>query len=71
MKDTSVAMTIGGSIMTKQYRIVLPVEVWGEFEDDEDLEYIKDMLGEKLDMLLTSNHYLYDYWKAAKVEEIV
>jgi hypothetical protein len=71
MKDTSVAMTIGGSIMTKQYRIVLPLEVWGEFEDDEDHEFIKEMLGEKLDMLLISTDYLSDYWKAAKVEEIV
>ena len=56
--------------MTKEYRIVLPLEVWGDFEDDEDLEYIKEMLGEKLDMLLISTDYLNDYWKAAKVEEM-
>ena len=30
--------------MTKEYRIVLPLEVWGDFEDDEDLEYIKERL---------------------------
>lgn len=54
--------------MNKQYRIVLPLEVWGEFEDDDDPEYIKEMLGEQLDMLLISTDYLSDYWKAARVE---
>ena len=57
--------------MTKQYRIVLPPEVWGEFEDDENPEYIKECLGEQLDNLLISTDYLYDYWKDAEVEEIV
>ena len=28
--------------MTKEYRIVLPLEVWGDFEDDEDLDYLHD-----------------------------
>ena len=56
--------------MTKEYRIVLPLEVWGDFEDDEDHEFIKEMLGEKLDMLLISTDYLHDYWKADKVEEM-
>jgi hypothetical protein len=52
----------------KQYRIVLPLEVWGEFEDDEDHEFIKEVLGDKLDGLLISTDYLWDYWKDAKVE---
>ena len=56
--------------MTKWYRIVLPLEVCGEFEDDENPEYIKECLGEQLDMLLVSTDYLWDYWKAAQVEEV-
>jgi hypothetical protein len=52
----------------KQYRIVLPLEVWGEFEDDEDHEFIKEVLGDRLDGLLISTDYLWDYWKDAKVE---
>ena len=56
--------------MTKQFRIVLPLEVWGEFEDDENPEYIKECLGEKLHMLLVSTDYLSDYWKDAQVEEV-
>ena len=58
--------------MTKQFRIVLPLEVWREFEDDEyeDMEDVKEQLGELLDSLLLSTDYLYDYWKAAQVEEV-
>lgn len=58
--------------MTKQFRIVLPLEVWREFEDDEyeDMEDVKEQLGELLDSLLISTDYLYDYWKDAVVEEI-
>lgn len=56
--------------MAKQYRVVLPLEVWGEFEDDESMESIKETLGEQLDHLLISTDYLYDYWKNAVVEEI-
>jgi hypothetical protein len=55
-------------VEVKQYRIVLPLEVWGEFEDDEDHEFIKEVLGDKLDGLLISTDYLWDYWKDAKVE---
>jgi hypothetical protein len=58
----------GGGGTVKQYRIVLPLEVWGEFEDDEDHEFIKEVLGDKLDGLLISTDYLWDYWKDAKVE---
>lgn len=58
--------------MTKQFRIVLPLEVWREFEDDEyeDMEDVKEQLGELLDSLLISTDYLYDYWKDAVVEEV-
>ena len=56
--------------MAKQYRVVIPLEVWGEFEDDESLEDIKELLGEQLDHLLISTDYLYDYWKNAVVEEM-
>ena len=54
--------------MTKQYRIVLPLEVWGKFDDDEPLDSVKESLGEMLDNLLISTDYLYDYWKDAEVE---
>ena len=54
--------------MTSQYRIVLPLEVWGNFDDEESLEEIKEMLGMQLDNLLISTDYLYDYWKDAEVE---
>jgi hypothetical protein len=58
--------------MTKQFRITLPLEVWREFEDDEyeDMEDVKEQLGELLDSLLISTDYLYDYWKDAVVEEV-
>ena len=56
--------------MAKQYRVVLPLEVWGEFEDDESPEDIKEALGEQLDHLLISTDYLYDYWKNAVLEEM-
>ena len=53
---------------TSQYRIVLPLEVWGNFDDEESLEEIKEMLGMQLDNLLISTDYLYDYWKDVEVE---
>ena len=58
--------------MTKTFRIVLPLEVYGEFEDEvcDDLDWIKEELGRHLDQLLMSTDYLGDYWKAAQVEEV-
>ena len=53
---------------TSQYRIVLPLEVWGNFDDEEPLDSVKESLGEMLDNLLISTDYLYDYWKDAEVE---
>ena len=57
---------------TKTFRIVLPLEVYGEFEDEvcDDLDWIKEELGRHLDQLLMSTDYLGDYWKAAQVEEV-
>ena len=61
--------------MTKTFRITLPLVVEQEFDDEfvdlDDMEYIKESLGELLDMLLISTDYLGDYWKAAQVEEVV
>jgi len=61
--------------MTKTFRITLPLVVEQEFDSDffdlDDLVDIKEQLGELLDHLLISTDYLSDYWKAAKVEEIV
>ena len=61
--------------MTKTFRITLPLVVEKEFDDEymdlDDIVEIKEQLGELLDWLLTSSDYLSDYWKAAKVEEIV
>ena len=54
--------------MMSQYRIVLPLEVWGNFDDDLSLDEVKELLGEQLDSLLISTDYLYDYWKDAEVE---
>jgi len=58
--------------MTRTFRIVLPLEVYGEFEDEvcDDLDWIKEELGQHLDQLLMSTDYLGDYWKAAQVEEV-
>jgi len=60
--------------MTKTFRITLPLVVEQEFDDDSiditDMVEIKEQLGELLDMLLISTDYLYDYWKAAQVEEV-
>ena len=60
--------------MTKTFRIALPLVVEQEFDDEfvdlDDMEYIKESLGELLDMLLISTDYLGDYWKAAQVEEV-
>ena len=53
----------------KRYRIILPLEVWDDFEDDMDEYSIKQLLGEQLDALLIGTDYLGDYWKHAKVEE--
>ena len=61
--------------MTKTFRITLPLVVEQEFDSEymdlDDLDDIKEQLGELLDMLLVSTDYLGDYWKAAKVEEVV
>lgn len=60
--------------MTKTFRITLPLVVEQEFDDEyidlDDMEDIKEQLGELLDMLLISTDYLSDYWKAAQVEEV-
>ena len=60
---------------TKTFRITLPLVVEQEFDSEfvdlDDMEYIKESLGELLDMLLISTDYLGDYWKAAQVEEVV
>ena len=54
--------------MIHQYRIVLPLEVWGNFDDNYTRDEVKELLGEQLDNLLISTDYLYDYWKDAQVE---
>jgi hypothetical protein len=60
--------------MTKTFRITLPLVVEQEFDSDfidlDDMEDIKEQLGELFDMLLISTDYLHDYWKAAQVEEV-
>ena len=60
--------------MTKTFRITLPLVVEQEFDSDfidlDNLDDIKEQLGELFDMLLISTDYLHDYWKAAQVEEV-
>lgn len=60
--------------MTKTFRITLPLVVEQEFDSEyidlDNMEDIKEQLGELLDMLLISTDYLHDYWKAAQVEEV-
>ena len=60
--------------MTKTFRITLPLVVEQEFDSEyidlDNMEDIKEQLGELLDMLLISTDYLSDYWKAAQVEEV-
>lgn len=59
---------------TKTFRITLPLVVEQEFDSEymdlDDMDEIKEQLGELLDMLLISTDYLHDYWKAAQVEEV-
>ena len=61
--------------MTKTFRITLPLVVEQEFDSDfidlDDMDDIKEQLGELFDMLLISTDYIHDYWKAAQVEEVV
>jgi hypothetical protein len=60
--------------MTKTFRITLPLVVEQDFDSDffdlDDMDEIKEQLGELLDMLLISTDYLHDYWKDAVVEEV-
>ena len=60
--------------MTKTFRITLPLVVEQEFDSDyidlDNMEDIKEQLGELFDMLLISTDYIHDYWKAAQVEEV-
>lgn len=59
---------------TKRFRITLPLVVEQEFDDEfmdlDDMDEIKEQLGELFDMLIISTDYLGDYWKAAQVEEV-
>ncbi len=61
--------------MTKTFRITLPLVIEQEFDSDffdlDDMDEIKEQLGELFDMLLISTDYIHDYWKAAQVEEVV
>lgn len=54
----------------KQYRVVVSLEVRGEFEDQDDEDYIKESLGEQLDMALLEGDIIADAWKEARVEDI-
>lgn len=60
---------------TRTFRITLPLVVEQEFDDEfmdlDDMEEIKEQLGELFDMLLISTDYIHDYWKDAQVEEVV
>lgn len=60
--------------MTKTFRITLPLVIEQEFDSDffdlDDMDEIKEQLGELFDMLLISTDYIHDYWKDAQVEEV-
>ena len=60
--------------MTKTFRITLPLVIEQEFDSEymdlDDMDEIKEQLGELFDMLLISTDYIHDYWKAAQVEEV-
>ena len=60
--------------MTKTFRITLPLVVEQEFDSEymdlDDMDEIKEQLGELFDMLLISTDYIHDYWKDAQVEEV-
>ena len=60
---------------TKTFRITLPLVVEQEFDSEymdlDDMDEIKEQLGELFDMLLISTDYIHDYWKDAEVEEII
>ncbi len=59
---------------TKTFRITLPLVVEQEFDSEymdlDDMDEIKEQLGELFDMLLISTDYIHDYWKDAQVEEV-
>lgn len=61
--------------MTKTFRITLPLVVEQEFDSEymdlDDMDEIKEQLGELFDMLIISTDYIHDYWKDAQVEEVV
>jgi hypothetical protein len=60
--------------MTKTFRITLPLVVEQEFDSEfmdlDDMDEIKEQLGELFDMLIISTDYIHDYWKDAQVEEV-
>lgn len=59
---------------TRTFRITLPLVVEQEFDSEymdlDDMDEIKEQLGELFDMLLISTDYIHDYWKDAQVEEV-
>ena len=59
---------------TKTFRITLPLVIEQEFDSDffdlDDMDEIKEQLGELFDMLIISTDYIHDYWKDAQVEEV-
>ena len=59
---------------TKTFRITLPLVVEQEFDSEymdlDDMDEIKEQLGELFDMLIISTDYIHDYWKDAQVEEV-
>lgn len=59
---------------TRTFRITLPLVIEQEFDSDffdlDDMDEIKEQLGELFDMLLISTDYIHDYWKDAQVEEV-
>ena len=60
--------------MTRTFRITLPLVIEQEFDSEymdlDDMDEIKEQLGELFDMLLISTDYIHDYWKDAQVEEV-
>lgn len=53
----------------KRCKIVIPLEVWDDFEDDMTNEQIKEALANQLDALMVGTDFFEDYFKHAEVEE--
>lgn len=49
---------------------MVPLEVWGEFDDDLPIDAVKERLEQTFDMLMESTDFVHDAWQRAQVEHM-